>query len=114
MMKKRIALLSLVCAFTSQFAVAEETRQVMVVDTSGKPPFKRSIVEVPVSDIAQFEAVSQNELETTRQTVVDYRGKPPYSRRVVEMPVVDVAQFEEITDAQNRDKLKGSRPPFKR
>ena len=94
------------------FASTVETKQVQVVDTQGKPPFKRKLVEVPVGDVAQAE--DTGEVKTIKKrVVVSYQGKPPYTRRTIEVPVGDVAQFEE-SDESKESKKKGSRPPFKR
>jgi hypothetical protein len=63
---------------------SEETVKVWEVDTSGHPPFKRTLVEVPVADVARLETV-----ETERVWHVDYSGRPPFTRSYEELPVVD-------------------------
>ncbi|NDV93206.1 hypothetical protein GTH32_18710 [Alteromonas sp. 345S023] len=112
---KHLALLGLaVAGFScSALAMAQSTKTVQIVDTQGKPPFKRKMVEIPVQDVAQFEELG--EVETVRKRVVtSFNGKPPYTRRVVEVPVVDIAQFEEVSQAAQKQVKSGKRPPFKR
>lgn len=112
---KYLALLGMtVLGFSSgAAALSQSTKTVQVVDTQGKPPFKRTLVEVPVQDVAQFEAAEQVDT-VKKQVVLNYRGKPPYTRRVVEVPVVDVAQFEEAEQTEQKTFKSGKRPPFKR
>jgi hypothetical protein len=112
---KYVALLGLaVMGFSGNaLAVSQGTKTVQIVDTQGKPPFKRKLVEIPVQNVAQFEEMG--EVETIRKRVVtSFNGKPPYTRRTVEVPVVDIAQFEELTRPEQRQSKSGKRPPFKR
>ena len=100
----------------STFAMAsndKDTIDIQVVDYSGKPPFKRVVKTVPISDVAQLEALGETATEYVEVKEVIKRGKPPFRRVTTRMPVYDVAQFE-LLDEQNEPKLKGSRPPFKR
>ncbi len=94
-------------------AVTGEQGQVQVVDTKGKPPYKRKMVDAPVNDVAQFEEVDVVKT-IKKRVVVSYQGKPPYTRRTVEVPVKDVAQFEGIDEPGNGTQKRGTRPPFKR
>lgn len=74
-------------------AVAEqETVTVWKVDYSGRPPYDRQLVEVPVADIASFEAASV--MQTERVWHTDFSGRPPFKRGYVDLPVIDAAQFE--------------------
>ena len=89
----------------------------MVTDYSGKPPFKRKIVTLPVVDIAQAEIVdTDTELVSVRTT--DFSGKPPFKRTVERLPAVDISQVESLASDSDqvgtkRTDFKG-RPPFKR
>lgn len=68
---------------------AQETVTVWQVDTSGHPPFQRTRVEVPVTDVAEAEVV-----ETERVWTTDFRGRPPFQRGYRDLPVVDAASME--------------------
>lgn len=115
-MKKSAILLGLSSALvlSSGVALADddssgaklETAKIWQVDRSGKPPFKRRLVEVPLADIASMEIEAENgETEVVR--VVDYRGKPPFRRVSKEVVVQDVASFEtEALSAEERSKIK--------
>ena len=70
-----------------------EMVKVWKVDFSGKPPFKRTLVELPVADVAALEATNQV-VDTERVWTVDYKGKPPYKRRYKDIPVIDAASLE--------------------
>lgn len=112
---KYFALLGVTVSALSFGALAStnETTQAQVVDTQGKPPFKRKLVDVPVADVAQFEEA--NTVKTVKKrVVVSYQGKPPYTRRTIEVPVADVAQFEASDAPGEGSAKKGARPPFKR
>jgi len=91
----------------------QDTIDIQVVDYSGKPPFKRVVKTVPVSDVAQLEALGEAATEYVEVKEVIKRGKPPYRRVTTRMPVYDVAQLELLED-EDKPKLKGNRPPFKR
>lgn len=112
---KYFALIGLtVSAFSfGALALTGETKQVQVVDTQGKPPFKRKMVDVPVADVAQFEETKKVKI-IKKRVIVNYQGKPPYTRRTIEVPVGDVAQFEASGGLGEGSAKKGSRPPFKR
>ncbi|WP_334013527.1 hypothetical protein [Alteromonas sp. S167] len=94
-------------------SASDETVNVQVVDYSGKPPFKRRVVELSVNDVAQLETAGQEAVEYVEVREVVMRGKPPYRRVTKMMPVYDVAQLEVIDDTSSTSK-KGTRPPFKR
>ena len=64
-------------------------------------------------DIAQLEALGEAATEYVEVKEVIKRGKPPYRRVTTRMPVYDVAQLELLED-EDKPKLKGNRPPFKR
>lgn len=87
-MKKLLTLISMAIASTSVFAA--ETTKTWEVDYSGKPPFKRTLVEVEVADIAQMETVETQFVRTT-----DFSGKPPFKRNLETLEVVDTAVLEE-------------------
>ena len=69
-----------------------ETYRTWEVDFSGRPPFKRTLAEVPVQDTASLQ---QQETRVIRKT--DFAGRPPFKRRMVEVPVVDAASLETVT-----------------
>lgn len=87
------------------------TNKVMVVERSGKPPFKRTFVNAKEVDVAQFETMNEA-LPCEKRVSVTMRGKPPFKRVTECVPVVNMAQFEQTDDARSTD-FRGS-PPFKR
>jgi hypothetical protein len=95
------------------------TMTVWEVDMSGRPPYRRTRIEVPVVDVAALETPAAGTTETTTVWEVVRRGKPPYSRRQVEVPVVDAAALETLeggeVDAveESAPHFRG-RPPFRR
>ena len=95
-------------------AVASDTEMVKVwkVDFSGRPPFKRELVELPVADVAALEATDKV-VETERVWTVDYSGKPPFKRKLQEIPVIDAAslEVESVEESNTRKRPLGS---FKR
>lgn len=97
---------------TSVLADANESElvKVRIVDFSGRPPFKREIVELPAADVARMEAMDEV-VEMERVWTVDYRGKPPFKRQFEDVPVIDIASME--MTAEN-SKQKSSSTPFKR
>jgi len=70
-----------------------EMVKVWSIDFSGRPPFKRQLIELPVADVARMEA-SNEIIETKRVWTVDYSGKPPFRRKFEEVPVIDAASLE--------------------
>ncbi|MBU2978081.1 hypothetical protein [Alteromonas sp. C1M14] len=98
--------------FSASAAFANtQTHTVQVVDYSGKPPFKRTMVELDVHDVAKLETVN-TPVEYVEVRTVDMSGKPPFKRSIKRVPVYDVAQLE-VTLEQEKPALIG-RPPFKR
>lgn len=87
---------------------AGATVSVWDIDTSGRPPFKRRRIEVPVADVASFE---MEPVETVTKWKADYSGKPPYRRSYQELPVVD-SQGEMASDSGSGDVV--PRPFYKR
>ncbi len=98
-------------ADTTATSSLTETTTVWQVDMSGKPPFKRERVEIPVVDTARLE-VTGEPIETVTVWQIDRSGKPPFRRTREEVPVIDVAAAEIEADAGEAD-FRG-RPPFKR
>ena len=89
----------------------EEMVKVWSVDYSGRPPFKRQLIELPAADVARME-VANEIIETERVWTVDYSGKPPFKRKFEDVPVIDAASLEvEETGSSIRKKPLGS---FKR
>ena len=119
-MNKLVLTLAIAAAgFGSQAVLAEsapvqsltETTTVWQVDMSGRPPFKRERVEVPVVDTAQL-IVTGEPMETVTVWQLDRSGKPPFRRSRVEVPVVDVA-VADVEEVEKGTDFRG-RPPFKR
>jgi len=70
-----------------------DTVKVWKIDFSGRPPFKRELIELPVADVAALE--EENKIvETERSWQVKFVGKPPFKRRLLEIPVIDAASLE--------------------
>jgi hypothetical protein len=98
-MKKMLILTSLISALIPLQASAsgsQETVRVWQIDTSGRPPFKRSLVEMPVADAARMEPVVTERVWTT-----DFSGRPPFKRGYRELPVVDAASLDVEASAAN-------------
>ncbi|GGW74698.1 hypothetical protein [Alteromonas halophila] len=112
---KGLVLMSVVTSVLCFGANAAEAgnAKVQVVDTQGKPPFKRKLVDAPVKDVAQLEATDVVKT-VKKRVVVSYQGKPPYTRRTIEVPVQDIAQFEDASEPDSGASKKGSRPPYSR
>jgi hypothetical protein len=115
-MKAAAMLAVLVGGTLATGAIAEsprsgETVTVWAVDHSGRPPYKRERVEIPVVDTAQLE-VNDTAVETATVWTVDRSGKPPYRRHREELPVTDVAALE--SELAEEEPLFRGRPPFKR
>ena len=95
-------------------ATTGDTEMVKVwkVDFSGRPPFKRQLVELPAADVAALEA-STKVVDTERVWIVDYSGKPPFKRKFKEIPIIDAAslEIETVEESNSRKRPLGS---FKR
>jgi hypothetical protein len=80
--------------------------KVWKVDFSGRPPFKRQLIELPAADVARLEA-SDEVLETERVWTVNYKGRPPFRRRFEDVPVIDAASLEteQVEDADRKKPL---------
>jgi hypothetical protein len=109
MRKLLISLGALVLSSVVVAAEEQETVKVWSVDYKGKPPFKRTLKRLPVSDVAQFETAQDVETVAVK---VRTGSKPPFKRRTVNLPVVDAAQFE-IEENKSKPDFRG-KPPFKR
>lgn len=83
------------------------------VDTRGRPPYERRLVETPVVDVAAIETIPGPPVETITVWQVDRSGKPPFKRRRVEVPVVDAAALQLESDEEEGTVFRG-RPPFRR
>lgn len=99
-MKKSTLMVSLVgclflvaCGATGADQASADLVKVWIVDTSGKPPFKRFLLEVPAEDLARLETTT-GEVETQSMRVVDFRGSPPFRRSIEDIPVIDAANIE--------------------
>lgn len=107
-MKKSVSLISFVaasvlmsCGTANGLESGAEMVRVWSVDTSGKPPFKRTLVEVPAADIASME-IEDAAIETVTMRVTDFRGKPPFRRTMQEVPVIDAASLEEAQETSRK------------
>ncbi len=98
-------------ADTTATSSLTETTTVWQVDMSGKPPYKRERVEIPVVDTARLD-VTGEPVETVTVWQVDRSGKPPFRRTREEVPVIDVAAVD--IEAEDREADFRGRPPFKR
>jgi hypothetical protein len=99
-MLKSVFTLLLFAALFVQPALADtsatngaEMVKVWKVDFSGRPPFKRELIELPVADVAALEATNKV-VDTETVWTVDYAGKPPFRRRMQEIPIIDAASLE--------------------
>jgi hypothetical protein len=112
----------------------EATVKVWITDTSGRPPFKRRLVELPAADIAAMEtsmttspawradnatiaraAVVADTEATFRFWITDTSGRPPFKRSLIELPAADVAAMEmTAATAPSCHTDFSGRPPFKR
>lgn len=93
-------------------SISQDTVKVQVVDYSGKPPFKREVMQLSVTDVAKLEEVRDGSpVEYAEVRTVVMRGKPPYRRMVETLPVYDVAQLEVLDSSKS---IKAGKPPFKR
>jgi hypothetical protein len=76
----------------------EATVAVHSVDFRGRPPFKRTVERLPVSEVARLETATAADRETFIRTV-DYTGRPPFRRNLERVEIVDAARLE-LTDGQ--------------
>lgn len=99
---------SIMFAFSSLHTFADTDEQEMVkvwtVDYSGRPPFKRELVEVPAIDLARLEA-SDEILEVQKVWTVKFSGKPPFKRSFEEVAVIDAASLE-VTEIEESGRKK--------
>lgn len=101
-------------AILAIFATAAQAEQSLVrvwdVDYTGKPPYTRSVQELPMADVARMEMA---ESATVEVRTVDFSGRPPFNRGVETLRVVDAAQLEAETGEKSRPGFR-KRPPFTR
>ncbi|MFK8067150.1 MAG: hypothetical protein AB8D52_02800 [Gammaproteobacteria bacterium] len=88
-----VAILSLGYFIPASADNNQEMTRVWQTDISGKPPYKRKMVQVPVVDLASFETK-----KTKAVNSADFSGKPPYKRNKETVRIVDLAQFEAINE----------------
>ncbi len=89
----------------------ETTAKVWQVDMSGRPPYQRTLVEMPVIDTASME-VDVSSVETERVWTTDFSGPPPFKRSMQEMPVIDAASLEADIEGEVSRAVK-AKPFFK-
>ncbi len=88
----------------------QDTAKVWQVDMSGRPPYQRTLVDVPVIDAAAMEIDAAVETELVRTT--DFRGKPPFRRSLEALPVIDAASLEAGAQDEGQRNVK-AKPFFK-
>ena len=89
----------------------ETTAKVWQVDTSGRPPFKRTLVDMSVVDTASMEVDASN-VETELVWTADFSGAPPFKRSLQEVPVIDAASLEADIEGEVSRAVK-AKPFFK-
>lgn len=93
----------------------EATVAVRSVDFRGRPPFKRTVEYLPLSEVARLETEAAD--RTTVIRTVDYTGRPPFRRNLERVEIVDAARLEltgGVADSdENRGRFSG-RSAFKR
>ena len=94
----------------------EATVAVHNIDFRGRPPFKRTIEYLPLSEVARLETESAGAARETVIRTVDFSGRPPFRRNLERVEIVDAARLE-LTDgvpvSDEASRLSG-RPPLKR
>lgn len=76
-----------------------ETVTEQTVDYRGKPPFRRSRAELPVTDVARLDV-------TPVRGGAKFRGRPPFNRRAPASPSVDVARLDVLPDAADKPRYR--------
>lgn len=76
---------------------AEATVAVHNVDFRGRPPFKRNIEYLPLSEVARLETATAEGARETVIRTVDFSGRPPFQRNIERVEIVDAARLE-LTD----------------
>jgi len=99
-----------------------ESVTVHSVDMRGKPPFRRSVETLSVTEAARLERSAPAQRyaptgETVTVRTVDYSGRPPFKRRSETLDVAEVARLEAVASEQEeqvRSVDYSGRPPFRR
>ncbi len=91
----------------------EAVVKVWETDFSGKPPFKRVLKEVSITEAAALE-VEPGNIETVEKRVVDFSGKPPFKRKIQEVEVIEAASLEIDSEADADSSLRKKTARFKR
>ena len=103
--------------YTGQAQATElgETMKVVKVEMGAgrKPPFKRTWIDVPVTDIAAADTVEFTETVTVKSVRMGANRKPPFQRDELVVPVVDTAMAEPVNVEKSGTDFRG-RPPFNR
>lgn len=111
LLKSMTALAALAAVGSSPvFAAGEQTAKIWTVNYDGRPPFSRSVEELPVTDVARLEAAGAEVVEVR---TVDYSGRPPYKRGTETLRVIDSARLEPGDENESRPRFMG-KPPFHR
>ena len=109
-----LLLAGMAALFTPLPSLAETSHGEMVrvweIDTSGRPPFKRRLVEVPAVDVARLES-SPEPAATIQRRTVDFSGRPPFRRSIEELPVIDTARLESSQATTSLTPLSRHCPP---
>lgn len=104
------ALVALPASVASAQSAAEETLvKVWETDFSGKPPFKRVLRTITLTEAAALE-VEAEPVETEVVRVIQFKGKPPFRRVLKEVPVVDAAslELEEVDEEESKGPRRNS------
>lgn len=94
---------------------AEAVVKVWETDFSGRPPFKRVLKTVSITEAAALE-VEPGNIETVQKRVVDFSGKPPFKRKIQEVEVIEAASLEidSASDAETESAARKKSARFKR
>jgi hypothetical protein len=79
------------------FAASDNTEATVAVhsiDVRGRPPFKRKVEHLPLSEVARLEAATAEGARETTVRTVDFTGRPPFRRDLERVEIVDAARLE--------------------
>lgn len=108
------ALIAVPASAAAQEQSAEEaTVKVWETDFSGRPPFKRVLKEVTLTEAAALEA-EPGLIETVTKRVVNFSGKPPFRRKVEEVEVIEAASLEIDSASDTESPVRKKSARFKR
>ncbi len=97
---------------TSVVAADAEMVTITKTDFRGRPPFKRTRTQVPVSDLAVLEPQTTGEMVMVSK--VDRRGRPPFRRYDAMVPVAELEAAAASSDPAPSIRRKAGHGPFGR